>query len=253
MLMKIVIIGGSGLIGSKLAIRLRESGQEVVPASPSSGVDTLTGKGLAEAIEGAQVVVDVSNSQSFEETAATQFFETSTGNLLRAEAAAGVGHHVILSVVGADRMANVGYMRAKLVQEKMVKDSKIPYTILRATQFMEFIGAIAESGADGNNIRLTTALFQPVAADDVAAELAQLVVGPPLNATVDLAGPEKAPLAEFGARFLNAKSDSREVKADLLAGYFGAQVENDSLVPLDNRRIGSTHFHDWLLRTTAVK
>lgn len=246
--MKIVIIGGSGLIGSKLTIKLRESGQNVVPASPSSGVDTLTGKGLAEAVRGAQVVVDVSNSQSFEEKAATEFFETSTGNLLRAEVDAGVGHHVILSVVGADRMSNVGYMRAKLVQEKLVKESKVPYTILRATQFQEFIGAIAESGADGQTIRLTTALFQPVAADDVAAELAKIAVDPPLNATIDLAGPERAPLAGFAGRFLSAKGDTRELKADPLAGYFGAQVENDSLVPQGEHRKGSTLFHDWLLR-----
>ena len=249
--MKIVIIGGSGLIGGKLTSKLREAGHEVVPASPKSGVDTLTGEGLAEALQGAQVVVDVSNSPSFEDEAVVHFFKTSTSNLLRAAALAGVQHHVIVSIVGVDRMPNLGYMRAKVVQERLVKDSKIPYTILRATQFFEFIGAIAELGADGPIIRLTDALFQPVAADDVAAELAKLVVGPPLNATVDLAGPERAPLAEFAARLLSAKHDSREVKTDPQAGYYGGQIEDGALVPANHSRIGSTHFQDWLVRTTA--
>ena len=229
--MKIVIIGGSGLIGGKLTSKLREAGHEVVPASPKSGVDTLTGEGLAEALQGAQVVVDVSNSPSFEDEAVVHFFKTSTSNLLRAAALAGVQHHVIVSIVGVDRMPNLGYMRAKVVQERLVKDSKIPYTILRATPFFEFIGAIAELGADGPIIRLTDALFQPVAADDVAAELAKLVVGPPLNATVDLAGPERAPLAEFAARLLSAKHDSREVKTNPQAGYYGGQIEDGALVP----------------------
>ncbi|MFN7932707.1 MAG: SDR family oxidoreductase [Bryobacteraceae bacterium] len=246
--MRIVIIGGSGLIGKKLGQRLRDAGHDIVPASPSTGVNALTGDGLAKAVEGAQVIVDVSNSPSFEDNAVMQFFQTSTTNLIRAATDSRVAHYVILSVVGADRIHDSGYMRAKLVQENVVKESGIPYTILRATQFFEFIGAIAESGADGGLLRLTTASFQPVAADDVAAELARIAVGPASNATVDLAGPDSAPLAEFAARWLKTKQDARQVIADNAARYFGALLEERSLVPLHESRTGTIRFEEWVRR-----
>ncbi|MBS1830495.1 MAG: SDR family oxidoreductase [Acidobacteria bacterium] len=246
--MKILVIGGSGLIGKKLGQRLQDAGHQVVSASPSTGVNTLTGDGLAMAIEGAQVTIDVSNSPSFEDNAVLHFFQTSTANLLRAAADAGVAHYIILSVAGADRIPDSGYMRAKLVQEDAVKKSGIPYTILRATQFFEFIGAIAESGADGDLLRLTTASFQPIAAEDVAAELARIALSPPINATVDIAGPESAPLAEFAKRWLKAKQDSRNVVADKAARYFGALLEDRSLVPLRESRTGAIRFEEWVPR-----
>jgi uncharacterized protein YbjT (DUF2867 family) len=249
--MKIVVIGGSGLIGTKLVNKLRENGQEVIAASPASGVDTLTGIGLAEALKGARVVVDVSNSPSFEDRAVLTFFETSCRHLLPAEAAAGVRHHVALSVVGADRMPDSGYMRAKIAQEKLVKAAKVPYTILRATQFFEFIGRIADGSTDGNTVRLAPALMQPVAADDVAAALASVAMGTPVNGTVELAGPEPLRLDELARRLLSAKKDARQVTADVHARYFGAELNDQSLTPGDDPRIGPTRFEEWLSRSAA--
>jgi uncharacterized protein YbjT (DUF2867 family) len=246
--MKIVVIGGSGLIGSNVVNRLRQGGHEVVAASPKSGVNTLTGEGLAEALAGTQVVVDVANSPSFDAKAVLAFFETSGRNLLAAEKAAGVRHHVALSVVGTERLLESGYFPAKLAQEKLIKESGIPYTILRATQFFEFVGAIVESGTDGNVIRLSPALFQPIASDDVAAALADLAVAPPLNDTVEVAGPEPLPLDEIVRQFLAAKGDSRQVTADVHARYFGAAINDRSLTPGEHPRLGPTRFADWLSR-----
>ena len=247
--MKIVVIGGSGLIGTKLVNNLRQHGHEVVAASPSSGVNTLTGEGLAEALAGAQVVVDVANSPSFEDKAVLEFFETSGRNLLAAEAAAGVGHHVALSVVGTDRLLASGYFRAKMAQEKLIKASKIPYTIVRATQFFEFVGGIAQSATDGQTVRLPPALMQPIVSDDVAAALAEIAVAEPLNGTVELAGPEPIPMDELVRRFLSANRDARKVTTDAQAGYFGTAVNDQSLTPGDNPRLGPTRFEDWLSRS----
>jgi uncharacterized protein YbjT (DUF2867 family) len=247
--MKIVVIGGSGLIGTKLVNRLRQKGHEVVAASPNSGVNTITGEGLAEALAGAQVVVDVANSPSFEDKAVLEFFETSGRNLLAAEAAAGVGHHVALSVVGTDRLPDSGYLRAKLAQEKLIKASKIPYTILRSTQFFEFLNGIAQSATDGQTVRLSPAFLQPVVSDDVASALADLTLGAPLNGTVELAGPERISLDELVRRYLSAKRDPREVVADVHARYFGTELNDQSLTPGDNPRIGPTRFADWLSRS----
>jgi uncharacterized protein YbjT (DUF2867 family) len=244
--MKIVIIGGSGLIGTKLVNKLRESGHEALAASPTSGVNTLTGVGLSEALEGAAVVVDVTNSPSFEDAAVLSFFETSTRNLLRAEADAGVGHHVTLSVVGADRLPDSGYMRAKVAQEALIRSAKVPYTIVRATQFFEFLSAIAGSSTDGGTVRLPPARMQPIAADDVATALADVAVGTPVNGIVELAGPEPLPMDELVRRFLSATDDARPVIADARARYFGAALNDYSLVPGDNPRIGSTRFERWL-------
>jgi uncharacterized protein YbjT (DUF2867 family) len=248
--MKIVVIGGSGLIGRKLVEDLRGRGHEVRAASPSSGVNTLTGEGLAEALAGEQVVVDVANSPSFEDRAVLEFFETSGRNLLAAEAAAGVGHHLALSVVGTDRLLASGYFRAKMAQENLIKASGIPYTIVRATQFSEFVGAIVESASDGSTIRLPGALLQPIASDDVAAALADFAVAEPLNGTVDLAGPEAFPLDELARRFLAAKGDPRTVTTDPHAGYFGTPLSERSLVPDGDARLGPTRFEDWLGRPT---
>jgi uncharacterized protein YbjT (DUF2867 family) len=248
--MKIVVIGGSGLIGKKLIPLLRERGHEAVSASPSSGVNTLTGEGLAEALKGTQVVVDVSNSPSFKDKAVLEFFETSTRNILAAEAAAGVGHHVALSVVGADRLPDSGYMRAKVAQERRIKGGKVPYTIVRATQFFEFVGAIAGSGADGGAVRVPDAPMQPLAADDVAAALADVAVGPPANATLELAGPEAQSMAALVRRALAAGGDTRAVVADPQAHYFGAALDARGLTPDGaNPRIGPTRFEDWLRRS----
>jgi uncharacterized protein YbjT (DUF2867 family) len=247
--MKIVVIGGSGLIGTKLVSRLRQTGHEVVAASPNSGVNTITGEGLAEALAGAQVVVDVANSPSFEDRAVLEFFETSGRNLLAAEAAAGVAHHVALSVVGSDRLPESGYLRAKMAQEKLIKASKIPYTILRSTQFFEFLNGIAQSATDGQTVRLSPALLQPVVSDDVAAALADVVLGPPVNGTVELAGPERISLDELVRRYLSAKHDPRQVVADIHARYFGTELNDQSLTPGDNPRIGPTRFEDWLSRS----
>ncbi len=247
--MKIVIIGGSGLIGKKLVKNLRQRGHEVVAASPSSGVNTLTGEGLAEALVGASVVVDVANSPSFEDKAVLEFFETSGRNLLAAEAAAGVGHHIALSVVGTDRLLASGYFRAKMAQENLIKTSAIPYTIVRATQFFEFVGAIAQSATDGQTVRLPPALMQPIVSDDVAAALAEIAVAEPLNGTVELAGPEPIPMDELVRRYLSANRDARKVTTDVHAGYFGTAVNDQSLIPGDHPRLGPTRFEDWLSRS----
>ena len=244
--MKIVVIGGSGLIGTKLVARLRQRGHEVVAASPSSGVNTITGEGLAEALAGAQVVVDVANSPSWEDQAVLEFFETSGRNLLAAEAAAGVGHHVALSVVGTDRMLASGYFRAKMAQENLIKAAKIPYTILRATQFFEFVGGIAQAATDGETVRLPPAMMQPIVSDDVAAALADVAVDQPLNGTVELAGPEPIRMDELIRRYLTAKRDARKVITDVHARYFGTEVNDQSLTPGDHPRIGPTRFADWL-------
>jgi len=249
--MKIVVIGGSGLIGRKLVNNLRRRGHEVIAASPSTGVNTLTGEGLAEALSGAQVVVDVANSPSFEDKAVLSFFETSGRNLLAAETKAGVGHHVALSVVGTDRLLASGYFRAKLAQENLIKASRIPYTIVRATQFFEFVGAIAQSATDGQTVRLPPALMQPVVSDDVAAALADIAVEEPLNRTIELAGPEPIRMDELIRRFLNANQDTRQVTTDVHARYFGTEVNDQSLTPGDHPRIGPTHFDAWLLRSVA--
>ncbi len=247
--MKIVVIGGSGLIGTKLVNELRSLGHEVVAASPSSGVNTITGEGLVEALAGAQVVVDVANSPSWEDKAVLQFFETSGRNLLAAEAAAGVGHHIALSVVGTERLLASGYFRAKMAQETLIKASPVPYTIVRATQFFEFVGGIAQSATDGQTVRLSPALVQPIVSDDVAAALAEVTLGTPVNGTVELAGPERLPLDKLVGRFLIATQDPREVVTDVHARYYGIELNDQSLTPGDNPRIGPTRFEDWLSRS----
>jgi uncharacterized protein YbjT (DUF2867 family) len=244
--MKIVVIGGTGLIGTKLVHNLRQRGHEVEAASPSSGVNTLTGEGLAEALAGAQVVVDVANSPSFEDKAVLKFFETSGRNLLAAEATAGVRHHVALSVVGTDRLLASGYFRAKMAQENLIKASSIPYSIVRATQFFEFVGAIAQTATDGQSVRLPSALMQPVASDDVASLLADIAVEKPLNGTIELAGPEPIRMDDFVRRFLKANRDARQVSTDVDALYYGIKVNDQSLTPGDHARIGPTRFEDWL-------
>jgi uncharacterized protein YbjT (DUF2867 family) len=250
---KIVVIGGTGLIGTKLVNNLRQHGHEVVAASPSSGVNILTGEGLAEALAGAQVVVDVANSPSFEDKAVLEFFETAGRNLLTAEAAAGVGHHVALSVVGTDRLLASGYFRAKMAQENLIKASKIPYTILRSTQFFEFVSAIAQSATDGQTVRLSPALVQPIVSDDVADALADIAVGKPVNGTVEVAGPERIRLDELVRRYLSANRDARKVTTDVHARYFGTELNDQSLTPGDNPRIGKTRFEDWLSRSIPQK
>jgi uncharacterized protein YbjT (DUF2867 family) len=247
--MKIVVIGGTGLIGSKLVENLRQGGHEPLAASPDTGVNAFTGEGLAEALEGAQVVVDVANAPAWDDAAVLDFFETGSRNLLAVEAAEGVGHHVALSVVGADRLADSGYMRAKVAQEELVKAGPIPYTIVRATQFFEFIGRIADSGADGDTVRLAPVLIQPEAAADVAGTLADVAVGAPLNDTVELAGPEAFRLDELAQRVLSANGDPRQVTADADAHYFGAQLDDRSLTPGDGARIAPTRFDDWLTQS----
>jgi uncharacterized protein YbjT (DUF2867 family) len=247
--MKIVVIGGSGLIGKKLIPLLRERGHEAVSASPSSGVNSITGEGLAEALRGAQVVVDVTNAPSWEDRAVLEFFDKSTRNLLAAEAAAGVKHHVALSVVGADRMPDSGYMRAKVNQEKLIEAGGVPYTVVQATQFFEFLGGIADSGAEGDTVRLSTAPMQPLAADDVAAGLADVAVAAPLNATVELAGPEKMSIAEFVGRYMAATGDKRKVIADPQARYYGAAMGSRGIAPGDKPRVGPTRFEQWVSRS----
>jgi len=249
--MKIVVIGGSGLIGTKLVNKLRKSGHEALAASPSSGVNTITGEGLAEALGGAQVVVDVTNAPSWEDKAVLEFFETSSRNLLAAEAAAGVKHHVALSVVGTDRLLQSGYFRAKMAQEDLIKASKISYTIVRSTQFFEFVNGIAQSATDGQTVRLPPALMQPIVSDDVAAALAEVTLAAPVNGTVELAGPERLRLDELVRRFLSAKHDARQVVTDIHARYFGLELNDQSLTPGDKARIGPTHFEDWLRRSVA--
>jgi uncharacterized protein YbjT (DUF2867 family) len=244
--MKIVVIGGNGLIGKKVVNRLRASGNDAVAASPASGVDVLTGAGLADALRGAQVVVDVTNSPSFEDAAVLNFFQTSARNLLPAEATAGVGHHVALSVVGADRLPDSGYMRAKVAQEKAIKAAAVPYTIVRATQFFEFIGGIADGSTEGKTVRLPPALMQPIAADDVATAVADISLGRPLNGTIELAGPEAIRMDELARRFLSAKRDPRQVSTDVHARYFGTEVDDRSLTPGSDPRVAPTRFEDWL-------
>jgi uncharacterized protein YbjT (DUF2867 family) len=253
--MKIVVIGGSGLIGSKLVAKLREHGHEAVAASPNSGVNTITGEGLAEALKGAQVVVDVSNSPSFEEEAATSFFKTSGRNLFATEAAAGVGHHVALSVVGTERLAEGGgiggYFRAKLAQETLIKESPIPYSIIRATQFFEFVKSIADDATDGDKVRVPDALIQPMAADDVAGAVGRVATGSPLNGTVEVGGPERFRFDELLRRSLGARNDPREVVTDPRARYFGAELSELTLVPGDGAQFGETRFDEWLSRSAS--
>jgi uncharacterized protein YbjT (DUF2867 family) len=249
--MKIVVIGGSGLIGSKLVTKLREQGHEAVAASPNSGVNTVTGEGLAEALKGASVVVDVTNSPSWEDSAVMRFFETSTRNLLSYEAAAGVGHHVALSVVGSERMPDSGYFRAKIAQEKLIKESSIPHSIVRATQFFEFLKGLADISMDGGKAHLPPVLFQPMAADDVASGVGNIAVGPPVNGTVEIAGPEQFRLDELVRRRLATLKDSREVIADTHARYSGAEVNDRSLLPGKNAQLGETRYETWLTQPGA--
>jgi len=243
-----VVIGGTGLIGTKLVNKLRQCVHEVVAAAPSSGVNTVTGEGLAQALTGAQVVVDVANAPSWEDNAVMEFFETSGRNLLAAEAAAGVGHHVALSVVGTERLLASGYFRAKMAQEKLIKTSPIPYTIVRATQFFEFVSSIAQFATEGQTVRIPPVLMQPIAADDVAAALADIAVGKPVNGTIEVAGPEPIRQDDLVRQFLNATGDARTVITDPKALYYRIPVNDQSLPPGDNPRLGTTLFEDWLRR-----
>jgi uncharacterized protein YbjT (DUF2867 family) len=249
--MKIAVIGGSGLIGSKLVTKLREQGHEAIGASPQSGVNTLTGEGLAGALEGASVVVDVSNSPSWEDAAVMNFFETGTRNLLSYEAAAGVGHHVALSVVGTERMLESGYFRAKIAQENLIKGSSIPYSIVRATQFFEFVKGIADISTDGDKVRLPHVLFQPMAADDVASAVGRVAMGAPVNGTVEVGGPEKSQLDELVREALIAWKDPREVVADPHARYYGVEVSERTLIPDEGAQLGQIRFSDWLKQPAA--
>jgi uncharacterized protein YbjT (DUF2867 family) len=250
---KIVVLGGTGLIGSKVVNLLRAGGDEVVAASPSKGINSITGEGLTEALNEAQVVVDVTNSPSFEDKAVLEFFETSTRNVLAAEAKTGVGHHVALSIVGTDQLPASGYLRAKVAQENLIKASPIPYTILRATQFFEFVGRIADEATSGQTVRLPSVLFQPIFSDDLAANLAKIAVAKPLNGTIEIAGPDALPFDELVRQYLAAHHDSRKVVKDEQARYFGTTLEKRSLVPGDNALLGSCHFADWLSRTAAQR
>jgi uncharacterized protein YbjT (DUF2867 family) len=250
--MKIVVIGGTGLIGSKTVTILRDAGHDVLAASPRSGINTLTGEGLQEALQGAQVVIDLANSPSFEDSAVLEFFETSGRNLHAAETAAGVGHHVALSIVGTDRTPENGYFRAKVAQEKLIEASGIPYTIIRSTQFLEFLGGIAASSAEGNTVRLSPGLFQPIASDDVAAFVADVALAAPRNGIVEIAGPQRAPFDEIIASYLKAIGDPREVVRDPEARYFGGRVEELSLVPLGEARLGRIGLEEWLSRSKAA-
>ena len=250
--MKIVVIGGSGLIGSKLVRKLREHGHQVVPASPDSGVNTLTGEGLAEVLDSAAVVVDVSNSPSFEDAAVLNFFETSTSNLLDAEAAAGVDHHVALSIVGTERLSEGGYFRAKIAQENLIKRSSIQYSIVRATQFFEFeLKRIADDATDGNTVRVAPVLIQPMAAEDVASAVGKISVGSPVNGIVEVAGPQQFRLDELIRRFLRERRDPREVITDPHARYSGAELDERTLLPGDDATLAETRFDDWLSQANA--
>jgi uncharacterized protein YbjT (DUF2867 family) len=251
--MKIVVIGGTGLIGSKLVSKLHEHGHQAVPASPDTGVNTLTREGLAEAVEGAAVVVDVSDSPSFEDAAVLEFFETSTHNLVDAETAAGVGHHVALSIVGAEPLSESGsgYDRAKIAQEALIKGATLPYSIVRATQFFEFINRIADDATEGNTVRLAPVLIQPIAADDVASAVARISIGPPVNGTVEVAGPQQFRLDELIRRVLGERDDPREVLPDANATYFGAELTERALLPGKDASLAETRFEEWLSRSTA--
>jgi uncharacterized protein YbjT (DUF2867 family) len=251
--MKIVVIGGTGLIGSRLVTNLREHGQEALAASPNSGVNSVTGEGLAEGMKGASVVVDVSNAPSWEDAAVMNFFETSTRNLLSHEAAAGVKHHVALSVVGSQRMLESGYFRAKIAQENLIKASSIPYSIVRATQFFEFIKGIADFSTDGNKVRLPSALIQPMTADDVASAIGQIATGSPVNGTVEIGGPEQFHLDELIRQALAAFKDPREVVADPHATYYGVKVSERTLLPGNDARLGRTRLATWLTLPAAKK
>jgi uncharacterized protein YbjT (DUF2867 family) len=248
---KIVVIGGTGLIGSKVVATLRQGGHEAVAASPQSGVNTITGEGVARALAGAQVVIDLANSPSFDDKAVLEFFETSGHNLLSAETAAGVTHHIALSIVAIDRTDN-GYFRAKLAQERLIMDSGLPYTIIRSTQFLEFLGGIVDSSADGSTVRLPQCLFQPIAAEEVAAIVAETALAPPRNGIVEIAGPERVPFDEIVARYMKAVGDRRQVVRDPSAGYWGARVEEFSLVPLGEARLGHIGLDEWLRRVHAA-
>jgi uncharacterized protein YbjT (DUF2867 family) len=249
--MKIVVMGGGGLVGKKLVTRLHERGHEAVAASPSSGVNAVTGVGLADVLVDADVVVDVTNSPSFEDAAVLEFFEKSSRNLLAAEADAGVGHHGAVSIVGADRIPDSGYMRAKVAQEKLIQSAGVPYTILRATQFFEFIGTIiAQSTTAEQTVRVPSAFFQPILSDDVVAALADVTLGAPLNGIVDLAGPERFRFGEIVRHFLSATRDTRQVVADVHARYFEARLDEQSLLPRGNSQIGATRFEEWLSHST---
>lgn len=249
--MKIVVIGGTGLIGSKLVKNLRDRGHDVLAAAPNTGVNTITREGLAGAMDGAEIVVDVANAPVWEDKAVLEFFETSGRNLLAAEAAAGVRHHIALSIVGSERLPDNGYFRAKIAQENLIKASGIPYTILRATQFFEFVDGIAQSATVDGEIRLSPALFQPIASDDVAAALTDVALAPPVNGTVEVAGPEAVPLDELVRRFLLAKRDTRKVVPDVHARYFGAVLNDQSLTPGEKPRLGRIRFEDWLGQQAA--
>ena len=249
--MKIVVIGGTGLIGTKVVTNLRQRGQEVIAASPSSGVNTFTGEGLAEALSRAQVVVDVANAPSWEDNAVLEFFETAGRNLLAAEKTAGVRHHVALSIVGADRLPANGYLRAKVAQENLIKASRIPFTIVRSTQFFEFAKGIIQSATDGQTVRLSSALMQPIAADDVAAALTGFALSKPLNGIVEIAGPDSIRMDEFARRFLSAMHDPRKVTTDANALYFGTELNDQSLTPGKNARLAPTHFEEWLAQKAA--
>ncbi|HEY9429705.1 MAG TPA: SDR family oxidoreductase [Gemmatimonadaceae bacterium] len=251
--MKIVIIGGSGLIGSRVVERLRRLGHEAVPAAPNTGVNTITGAGLADVLHGAGVVVDVSNSPSFEDTAVMEFFRTSTRNILAAEAAAGVQHHVALSVVGSGRLPYSGYMRAKVAQEQLIESSSIPYSIVHATQFFEFIVRIADAATEGNTVRIPPVLFRPIAADDVASAVTGVALGAPLDGIVEVAGPEQFRFDELVRRVLAARSDPRVVVADPQARYYGALLAKRSLVPGDDARLGKTTIGEWLDRNATAR
>jgi uncharacterized protein YbjT (DUF2867 family) len=249
--MKIVVIGGTGLIGSKLVKNLREHGHDVLAASPKTGVNTITREGLAQALDGAQIVVDVANAPVWEDQAVIDFFETSSRNLLAAEAAAGVRYHVALSIVGSERLPDCGYFRAKVAQENLIKASSIPYTILRATQFFEFVGGIAQTATVGEEIHVSPALIQPMASDDVAAALTDVTLKAPVNGTLEVAGPEAMPLDELVRRFLRGTQDTRKVVPDVHARYFGAILDDQSLTPGQNAHFGTIHFEDWLGQSTA--
>jgi uncharacterized protein YbjT (DUF2867 family) len=250
--MKIIVIGGSGFIGSKLVDMLRKQGHDVISASPSSGINTITDEGLREAMKDAEVVVDVSNSPSLEDAAALKFFETSTRNILQAAQAVGVQHHVALSIVGADRIPELGYYRAKVVQEKLIKSAAVPYTIIRATQFFEFVAKLIEDNIQRDTVRVSSILMQPVAADDVVSALARAAVGNPINGTIEVAGPQRLRLDEFARQILQAKHDERKVVADTHKTYFGAEINDESLTAGDNSQIGSTRFEDWLLSSASA-